>query len=91
MKTPEFEFQGDWATNPLSTDLSVTEMAARIAAHSARLYPRLPFLNGFCLFIKRQLIENIGIFYEILFPQGYEQHYGEAVVRDKLKVELIIN
>jgi GT2 family glycosyltransferase len=68
---PEFESQGDWATNPLPTDLSVTEMAARIAAHSARLYPRLPFLNGFCLFIKRQLIENIGIFDEVLFPQGY--------------------
>lgn len=68
---PEFESQGDWATNPLPTDLSVTEMAARIAAHSARLYPRLPFLNGFCLFIKRQLIENIGIFDEAAFPQGY--------------------
>lgn len=68
---PEFEHQGDWASNPLPTDLSIAQMAARIAAHSVRLYPRLPFLNGFCLLIKRPLLEKIGFFDEVTFPQGY--------------------
>ena len=68
---PKIETNGDWATNPLPTDMTVSQMAARVAAHSARLYPRLPFLNGFCLLIKRQLIETIGYFDEIAFPAGY--------------------
>ena len=68
---PEIEHQGDWAANPLPTDMSVTQMAARVAAYSARLYPRLPFLNGFCLLIKKEVIEEIGYFDEIAFVQGY--------------------
>lgn len=68
---PEIEQHGDWAANPLPQDLSVEQMAARVAAQSARLYPRLPFLNGFCLLIKRQVIERIGFFDEENFPQGY--------------------
>ncbi len=87
---PEFEYQGDWATNPLPTDLSVTQMATRIAAHSARLYPRLPFLNGFCLFIKRQLIENIGIFDEATFPQGYGEENDYCIRARKAGWELAI-
>jgi GT2 family glycosyltransferase/glycosyltransferase involved in cell wall biosynthesis len=68
---PKIEHQGDWAANPLPTDMTVTQMAARVAAFSARLYPRLPFLNGFCLFIKKEVIETIGYFDEIAFEQGY--------------------
>ncbi|OQY54565.1 MAG: hypothetical protein DRR08_18275 [Candidatus Parabeggiatoa sp. nov. 2] len=68
---PEIEHQGDWAANPLPTDISVTQMAARVAACSARLYPRLPFLNGFCVLITRQVIEKIGYFDDVAFAQGY--------------------
>jgi len=68
---PKIESRGDWAKNPLPQDFSVEQMANRLAAHSARIYPRLPFLNGFCLLIKRQLIESIGYFDEETFAQGY--------------------
>lgn len=60
-----------WAENPLPPGLTVAEMAARIARASARLYPRLPFLNGFCLLLKRRLIEQIGLFDEQTFGEGY--------------------
>jgi GT2 family glycosyltransferase len=68
---PEIERDGDWAANPLPLDLSVDQMAMRVAGLSARLYPRLPFLNGFCLLIKRQVIEDIGFFDAESFPNGY--------------------
>jgi len=68
---PKIEEKGDWAKNPLPNDLSVEQMANRVGAHSARVYPRLPFLNGFCLLIKRQLIDSIGYFDEEAFGQGY--------------------
>ncbi len=68
---PYIEQNGDWATNPLPLDLTVTQMANRVRTASLKIYPRLPFLNGFCLLIKRQLIEAIGYFDEENFGQGY--------------------
>jgi glycosyltransferase involved in cell wall biosynthesis len=51
--------------------MSVVDMGHRIAQYSARLYPRLPFLNGFCLLINRGLIQQIGYFDEETFGDGY--------------------
>ncbi len=68
---PEIEHKGDWATNPLPLDMRVEQMAARVAAASPCIYPRLAFLNGFCLLIKRTLIDAIGIFDEDNFGAGY--------------------
>lgn len=63
--------QGDWATNPLPPSVSVQEMARRVASLSSRMYPQVGFLNGFCLLIKRALINDIGIFDEDNFGEGY--------------------
>ncbi|MEY3219640.1 MAG: hypothetical protein RIT27_997 [Pseudomonadota bacterium] len=68
---PEIECKGDWATNSLPLDLNVEQMGNRVGGLSMRLYPRLPFLNGFCLLIKRNLIEKIGYFDEENFGAGY--------------------
>lgn len=63
--------RGDWADNPIPEGVDVAEAGEAIAQLSARLYPRIPFLNGFCLLIRRQLIEDIGIFDEETFAAGY--------------------
>ncbi len=68
---PEIEYQGDWADNPLPDGVSIDQMADAIATQSARLYPRLGFLNGFCLMIKRSTIMQIGVFDEQTFAKGY--------------------
>lgn len=68
---PLLEENGDWACNPLPAGMSVEEMGLLVAARSARLYPRIPFLNGFCLLIKRALIDDIGYFDEATFGRGY--------------------
>lgn len=87
---PDIETNGDWATNPLPTDMTVSQMAARVAAHSARLYPRLPFLNGFCLLIKRQLIKAIGYFDEIAFPAGYGEENDYCIRACQASWELAV-
>ncbi len=68
---PEVESQGDWAANPLPPGLTIEEMGQLVARYSARAYPVLPFLNGFCLLIRRPVIEQIGYFDEESFGAGY--------------------
>ena len=68
---PEIEYQGDWAENKLPEGMTISDMANILARYSARLYPRIAFLNGFCLMIKRALIEEIGYFDEDNFGEGY--------------------
>lgn len=68
---PKIEESGDWAANPLPDGLSVDEMGILISENSVHLYPEMPLLNGFCLMIKRGVIESIGYFDEENFGKGY--------------------
>lgn len=48
------------------------EQAARVLWHEAGLaYPALPTGNGFCLYIRRTVIDKVGKLDESAFPQGY--------------------
>jgi GT2 family glycosyltransferase/glycosyltransferase involved in cell wall biosynthesis len=62
---------GDWAENPLEEGTSPADMAMLVARHADRLYPRLPFLNGFCLMIRRAVLDEVGLFDEEKFGRGY--------------------
>jgi GT2 family glycosyltransferase/glycosyltransferase involved in cell wall biosynthesis/polysaccharide pyruvyl transferase WcaK-like protein len=62
---------GDWATNPIPPGWDVDQVAAGLETISNRAFPRVPFLNGFCLVIKRAVIDAIGYFDEERFPQGF--------------------
>jgi len=61
----------DWAINELPIDLTVNDMAKIVSQVSEKCFPRVPFVNGFCFAIKRQLIEKIGYLDDIHFPKGY--------------------
>lgn len=75
---PEIIINGEFAQNELPEGWTVDDMGTVVASYSARLYPRIPFLNGFCMMIKRKLIEHIGYFDEQVFGRGYgeENDYG---------------
>ncbi len=62
---------GDWARNPLPSGFDPETMALAVHQWSARLYPRLPFLNGFCLLLRRRMLEEVGLLDEETFPLGY--------------------
>ena len=62
---------GDWAANPLPVGQTVEGMAHLVAQASPGVYPRIPFLNGFCFLIRREVITAIGLLDETTFPRGY--------------------
>ncbi len=66
-----FASNGDWARNELPPGFDPERMAALLRTCSARLYPRLPFLNGFCLLVRRSVLEAVGLLDEATFPFGY--------------------
>lgn len=68
---PEIVQGGDWATNDLPDGIDVKKMSGLIAKYSSHLYPRLSFLNGFCLLVKRAVVDDIGYFDEETFGRGY--------------------
>ncbi len=62
---------GDWAENPLPDGWTIAEYANEVARISPRIYPRVGFLNGFCLMIRRAVVQDIGLFDEETFGRGY--------------------
>ncbi len=61
--------------NRLPTDFDVDRFAALVEQASARLYPEVPTAVGFCFYVKRALLAEIGSFDRIGFGLGY----GEEV------------
>ena len=66
-----YDDSGMFAVNSLAEGVSPDAMAGIVARASTRAYPRVPFVNGFCFMIKRQVIEAIGYMDEENFPLGY--------------------
>ena len=49
----------------------IASFAARVESVSARAYPLLPTGVGFCLYIRRALVDDIGLFDARRFGDGY--------------------
>ena len=63
---PELERENPWPQGWTHAD------AARALWHDAGLaYPLLPTGNGFCMYLRRDVIEAVGMLDEVAFPQGY--------------------
>lgn len=65
-------FEGtDWAKNILPEDFSVDQFATALTKLSNPVFPEVPFLNGFCMMIRKEVITDIGYFDDKTFPEGY--------------------
>lgn len=63
---PELERENPWPIDWTFDD------AARALWHNAGLaYPLLPTGNGFCLYLRRAVINAVGVLDEVAFAQGY--------------------
>ncbi|BAY62450.1 type 11 methyltransferase [Calothrix brevissima NIES-22] len=87
---PEISENGDWAENKLPLGMTVSYMGKLVADYSRRLYPRIPFLNGFCLAIKRRAIASLGYFDEQTFGAGYGEENDYCLRAKKAGWELAI-
>lgn len=70
---------GDWAENALPAEWTPEHFARALAERSQRSNPRVGFLNGFCIMIKRALIDEIGLFDEDKFGRGYGEENDYCV------------
>jgi len=57
--------------NPIPHDLSLDSYARLITRNSGRIYPHIPTGNGFCMYVRRECIEQIGVLDAEAFPRGY--------------------
>jgi len=87
---PEISENGDWSDNKLPLGITVSCMGKLVADYSQGLYPRIPFLNGFCLAIKRRVISNIGYFDEKIFGAGYGEENDYCLRAQKAGWQLAI-
>jgi len=87
---PKLLENGDWADNDLPDGITISDMAQIISNFSGRVYPTIPFLNGFCLMIKRKVIDDIGYFDEVTFAKGYGEENDYCLRVRKEGYELAI-
>lgn len=57
--------------NELPKNMSLSEYADMIEKISANRYPQLTTGNGFCMYIKRDVINELGLFDDVTFEKGY--------------------
>ncbi len=82
--------QGDWAENNLPPGRSIEWMGDVVESYSCRIYPRLPILNGFCLAIKRAVIDTVGIFDEVTFGKGFGEENDYCLRAGKFGWEMAV-
>lgn len=58
-------------TNDLPENVSLDSWARAIAQGSAHLHPEVPTGNGFCLYIRRDCLDAVGLLDAEAFPRGY--------------------
>jgi len=63
--------EGKWKTNSIPEGYTIEEYARFISQSSARLFPKVELVNGFCYFITSEAINAVGLLDEKSFPRGY--------------------
>ena len=57
--------------NPRPQAMSDDEYARACSRAGARTYPRVPTGSGYCMYVRRDCIDEIGVFDAEAFPRGY--------------------
>jgi GT2 family glycosyltransferase len=61
----------NWSVNKVPGECLPGEYEKLLARHSLEFFPEVAFLNGFCMLIRAEVFESIGIFDEEHFSRGY--------------------
>lgn len=85
-----FDTDGRFALNSLPLDLDADAMAELVRSASKRRYPRVPVLNGFCLLLRRDLLERIGSMDEVAFGAGYGEENDYCIRATNAGFELAV-
>jgi GT2 family glycosyltransferase/glycosyltransferase involved in cell wall biosynthesis len=85
-----FDSDGRFAVNALPLDLDVDGMAELVRSASTQRYPRVPVLNGFCLLLRRDLLERVGFMDEVAFGVGYGEENDYCIRARSAGFELAV-
>jgi GT2 family glycosyltransferase len=76
--------------NPLPPGWTPERVAAEIDRLSVRAFPRVPMLDGFCVLIKQDLVDAIGLLDEESFPQGYGEMFDYSLRAEAAGFECVV-
>lgn len=70
--------------NPIPEGMTIEQMARLVEDESSRIRPVVPTGNGFCMYIRREAIDAVGLFDEEGFPRGYgeENDFCQRAIRE---------
>ena len=85
-----FAEDGGWAVNDLPAGYNVDEYGELVHRISERAFPRVGFLNGFCLLMRRDVVGAIGYLDEDAFPCGYGEENDYCIRAREAGFELAI-
>jgi GT2 family glycosyltransferase len=84
-------FEGEeWAANDLPEGWSAQDMADNVASNSNRRGIPLGFLNGFCLLLRRTMLQQTGYFDEETFGAGYGEENDLCIRARKQGWHLVV-
>ena len=71
-----------WSKNEMHGNWTPEGVSRAVSHLSERVYPIVPFVNGFCMLIKRRVFDTIGLFDAHNFPLGYGEE-NDFVLRSR--------
>lgn len=84
---------GNWSINQLPVGVTVNQYAEKLNVVSSGNCISVPVLNGFCLYVKRSVLNEIGLFDESAFPDGYgeENDFCFRAIDAGYELQLVTN
>ena len=68
---PQVEEAGDWKSNIIPSGMNLHSYAAGLRRLLPDTHAEVGFINGFCLLLRRETINDVGLFDESTFGRGY--------------------
>lgn len=85
-----FDSNKQFAVNDIPEGFTLESFSELVSKASARNYPQVPFVNGFCFMVSRLVIDEIGYFDEEAFPRGYGEENDYCIRAAKAGFKLAI-
>ena len=85
-----YDSNNQFAVNEIPQGFTLEAFSELVSGASARSYPQVPFVNGFCFMVSRAVIDEIGFFDEQAFPAGYGEENDYCIRAAKAGFTLAI-
>jgi len=81
---------GDWAHNNLPDGMNLERFGQLVEVYSGQIYPQLALLNGFCIMLHRDVINQLGYLDEENFGEGFGEEDDYNLRAGKIGIRLAV-